>query len=265
MCDLGSRAHTGSHSQLETGAAPGRPNQISIPRNFSLLYPGSCDGFRSFWRARGAPTSRTRGFTAEASDSRCHPACPTGLSHVSLLGDMLAGRSGSPKVPARSADPRVEAGWEHPCIPWQGSREGQQQQQRLEAAREGRKEEGTGTGSRGAGPVGAAWLFSMGGAHLCHRLGLITGTCLQPRRLPGSVIASNWAGLGSRAHPRASTALPKLLSPQCHPPVLVALGWGPCASQGGGGQASPSEFPERQRGLINSKVPRDYTNAAWRL
>lgn len=163
-----------------------------------------------------------------------------------------------------SADPGVEAGWEHPCIPWQGSREGQQQQERLEAAGEGRKEERTGPGSRGARPVGAARLFSMGGAYLCHRLGLITGTCLQPRRLPGSVITSNWAGLGSRAHPRASTALPKPLSPQCHPPVLVALGWLPCASRGGG-QAGPAEPPEGRRGLINSQVPRDYTNEARRF
>lgn len=132
------------------------------------------------------------------------------------------------------------------------------------------REEGTGTGSRGARPVGAAPLFSMGGAYLCHRLGLITGTCLQPRRLPASVIASNRAGLGSPAHPRAFTAAAspaQAALPRRCPTALVALGWGPCATRGWGqaGTASPAEPPEHRRGLINSKAPRDYTNAAWRL
>lgn len=48
MCDLGRRglgARTRSRSQLETGAAPGEPNKINIPVNFSLLYPGSCNCF----------------------------------------------------------------------------------------------------------------------------------------------------------------------------------------------------------------------------
>lgn len=163
------------------------------------------------------------------------------VCHTALLGDSLAGRGSSPKVPPRCHLPRgFEAGWEHPRIPWQG-REGRQCP---EAAREGRKEEGTGPGSGGARPVGAAWLFSMGGAYLCPRLGLITGTCLQPRRLPAGLIASNWAGLGSPEHPCALAAAgspAQAALPQCHPTVLVALAWGPCASRGWGqaGTASP--------------------------
>ena len=157
-------------------------------------------------------------------------------------GSTLAAGSSSPKLHPPDAWSRLSWAWaglEHPCIPLQASREGQQQGC-LEAVREGREEEGTGVGSRGDRPVGAAWLLSMGGVYHCHRLGLITGTCLQPRQLPASVITSNRAGLGSPAEPHGFPAARSPALPQHHPtglpaagpgtrcPVHPATGLGPC-------------------------------------
>lgn len=162
MCDLGRRGPGAHTRQLETGAAPREPNEISVLVNFSLLYPGRCNHF-----AKGC----------------------------SYCGKRARSRKGNPEgppsqaVPALGPEPgRLLAAWQVGSIPvslLQGNSRS--------AWRDGGKEEGT--GSRGDRPVGAAWLLSMGGTYHCHRLGLITGTCLQPRQLPAGIITSSWAGL----------------------------------------------------------------------
>lgn len=154
MCDLGSRglgARTGSHSQLETGAAPGEPNQISTARNFSLSYPGSRDGFRSFGGEQEElgqthPEELPQAGQEDLGPRQMTPVPPS-LPDWSVTRPCWQGEAAPPKchhgaTSPRRLIPRFEAGWEHPCIPWQASREGQQRQC-PEAAREGRKEEGT--------------------------------------------------------------------------------------------------------------------------
>lgn len=155
MCDLGSRglgAHTGSQSQLETGAAAGEPNQISIPRNFSLLYPGSRDGFRSFWRARanasgGAPAGRTRRIYSQGKMTTGATQPARLVCHTSLPGDLLAGRGSSPKVPPwchlpPAPEPRFGAAGAslHPSA-GKGSRSARRQRGRQEGRGDGAGEQ----------------------------------------------------------------------------------------------------------------------------
>lgn len=168
------------------------------------------------------------------------------------LGSVLAGRSGFPKHPPASKTGTGEPG---PGVGgrWQGQA-GSIPVSLLQASgeelpgggEEGRKEEGRGRGSRGDGPVRAAWLLSIEGAYHCHCLGLITGTCLQPRRLPAGVITSNRAGLGSPVQPRGFIAArnPALSAlPQHHPTGLPAASPGtrcPVHPATGAKQAPPA-------------------------
>lgn len=128
----------GSQSRLVFPGIPASCSQGAAAASDPLESKGS-------WAnaSGGAPTGGTRGFTAKANDSQCHPACPTGLSHVPSCWQGEAAPQSATMVPPapRCPIPGFEAGREHPCIPWQASREGQQQE-RLEAAREGRKGRG---------------------------------------------------------------------------------------------------------------------------
>lgn len=133
-------------------------------------------------------------------------------------------KNGDGRAWTRRQGEMAGAGREHPCIPFAGQR-GRAIAGLPGGGEEGRKEEGTGRGSRGDGPVRAAWLLSIEGAYHCHCLGLITGTCLQPRRLPAGVITSNRAGLGSPVQPHGFIAArnPALSAlPQHHPTGLPA-------------------------------------------
>lgn len=222
MCDLGSRglgAHTASWRR---GLLPGSQIRLVLPGISASCTQGAATAsnpLEESERSLGKPIPRSCHRQDGRIDSQMTASATQPARLVCHTVSLLAGRK-CQKCHHGATSPGFGAS----LCPWQASREGQQRQC-PQAHREGRKEEGTGSGSRGARPVGAACLFSMGGAYLCHRLGLITGTCLQPRRLPASVITSNRAGPGSPAHPRVFTAArsPARVSPSATPPCWWPL------------------------------------------